>query len=77
MNSAQRRQARRGFPHMVTVRPNDSEKYFEHDNRVDAGRAWCRRQLTNGSWRAMELWDEAIFYFAKEQDATYFALKWT
>ena len=77
MNSAQRRQARREFPHRVTVKPRAGERYFEHDNRVDGGRFWCRRQLKKNSWRSTELWDEAIFYFANERDAAFFALKWT
>ena len=76
MNSAQRRQARREFPHMVEVKPRDGERYFEHDGRVDDGRKWCRKQLKKNSWRATEMWDHAIFYFANEKDATFFALKW-
>jgi len=77
MNSAQRRQARREHPHMVTIKARESDRYLDHDSRVDRGRAWCRKQLKKGSWRSSDFWDEAIFYFATEKDATYFALKWS
>ena len=77
MNSAQRRQARREFPHIVEMRPRrEGERYFEHDNRVDNGRAWCRKQFKKGAWRYTEHWDYSVFYFANEKDATFFALKW-
>ena len=77
MNSAQRRRARRGFPYVVVVRAQEYKRYFEHDNRVDQGRAWCRRQFEKGSWLYREGWDHAEFKFAREQDAVYFSLKWT
>lgn len=76
MNSAQRRQARREFPHRVEVKPRSDERYFEHDRRIEDGRKWCRKQLKKGQWRATEMWDHAIFYFANERDATFFALRW-
>ena len=77
MNSAQRRHARREFPHMVEVKARPEEMYFQHDRRLDSGRAWCRRQFKKGAWRYTEFWDHAIFYFANERDATFFALKWS
>lgn len=77
MNSAQRRQARREFPHIVEVKARSDERYFEHDGRVDAGRKWCRRQFKNGSWRYTEHFDHSVFYFTNERDATFFALKWS
>lgn len=76
MNSAQRRQARREFPHRVELTALTTEQYYKHDNRVDFARVWCRRQLKKNSWRSTEMWDHAIFYFANEKDATFFALKW-
>lgn len=76
MNSAQRRQTRREYPHLVEVKARSDERYFEHDERVDAGRAWCRKRLKQGCWRSTEMWDHAIFYFANEKDAAFFALKW-
>lgn len=76
MNSAQRRQARREYPHRVSVKAQMNERYHYHDSRVEQGRHWCCKQFKRGSWRTIGLWDETIFYFANEKDATYFALKW-
>ena len=76
MNSAQRRQARREFPHQVEVKARSEERYFEHDSRVEQGRHWCRKQLKKNTWRTTEMWDYSIFYFVNEKDATFFALKW-
>ena len=77
MNSAQRRQTRRHFSHTVEVRARAEEYYFEHDSRVDSGRAWCRKQFDKDSWRYTEHFDHCIFYFANERDAVHFALKWS
>jgi hypothetical protein len=33
--------------------------------------------VKEGQWQHTELWDHAIFYFASQKDATFFALKWT
>ena len=77
MNSAQRRAARREFPHTVTLKAQGFERYIDHDTKVEQCRSWCQRQFGQGSWRATELYDHTTFYFAKEKDATYFALKWS
>lgn len=77
MNSAQRRRARREFPHVVLLNPAKSERYFQHDNRVDKARGWCRRQFVQGTWTSKELWDHAEFKFSNQKDAVYFALKWS
>ena len=77
MNSAQRRQARREFPHLVEVKARAEERYFEHDARVDGGRRWCRKQFKKGAWRYTEHFDHSVFYFADERDAVHFALKWS
>lgn len=76
MNSAQRRQARRKFPHVVSMSADKHRRYFEHDAQVDQGRAWCRRQFEKGSWLYRESWNRADFKFAREQDAVLFALRW-
>ena len=77
MNSAQRRQARRGYPYTVEIKARREEMYIQHDSRVDSGRKWCRKQFKKGAWRYTEHWDHSVFYFANEQDATFFALKWS
>lgn len=76
MNSAQRRRARREFPHVVSLKPSESERYFQHDSRVAAASHWCRRQFNEGTWASKQLWNYAEFKFSKEKDAVYFALKW-
>lgn len=76
MNSAQRRQARREFPHRVEVKARPDKRYIDHDIKVEDSRKWCRKKLKKNSWRSVENWDETVFYFANEKDATFFALKW-
>lgn len=75
MNSAQRRRVRREFPHVVRVSPRPGDRYFQHDNRVDNARTWCRQQC-KGTWTVWDNWNYAYFKFANERDAIYFALKW-
>lgn len=77
MNSAQRRQARREFPHIVTMQARENRRYFEHDDRVAKACTWCRRQFGSKGWRLSEGWQHAEFKFAREKDAVYFALKWS
>lgn len=76
MNSAQRRQARREFPHIVSMQAPESRRYFEHDARVEQAQKWCRRQFGSKGWRMAEGWQHAEFKFAREKDAVYFSLKW-
>lgn len=77
MNSAQRRQSRREFPHVVSMQASESRRYFEHDARVTKARTWCRKQFGKGAWRMAEGWDHTEFKFAREKDAAFFALKWS
>ena len=77
MNSAQRRQARREFPHIVIVKAPESRRYFEHDARVAQAAKWCRKQFGRGGWRMSEGWQHSEFKFAREKDAVYFSLKWS
>ena len=77
MNSAQRRQARREFPHVVAIRAIESPRYFDHDHRVSVARTWCRRQFGQGNFRSHTDWDHTEFKFAREKDAALFALKWS
>jgi hypothetical protein len=77
MNSKQRRHTRRKYPHQVEIKARTTEQYLYHDVRVDDGHAWCRQHVKKGQWQYTELWDHAIFYFASQKDATYFALKWS
>jgi hypothetical protein len=77
MNSAQRRQARREFAHIVTMSASQHRVYFEHDARVDLAVKWCQKQFGRGSWRMTEGWFRTEFKFAREKDAVYFALKWS
>jgi hypothetical protein len=76
MNSSQRRQARREFPHVVTMQARESQRYFEHDDRVAKACTWCQRQFGRGAWRLAEGWQHADFKFSEQKDAIYFALKW-
>lgn len=76
MNSAQRRQARREFPHVVAIKAAPDERYFEHDHRVSVARTWCRKQFGKGNFQSQTDWDHTDFKFTKEKDAMYFALKW-
>lgn len=77
MNSAQRRQARRELQHVVLLKPETGNRYFQHDGRVSVARAWCKRQIHKGSWQCKARWDHAEFRFSNEKDAVYFALKWS
>ena len=77
MNSAQRRQARREFPHVVTMKAREGRRYFEHDDQVMKACTWCQRQFGKGTWRLTSGWDHSEFKFARERDAIYFALKWS
>lgn len=76
MNSSQRRQARRGFPHIVSMSADKHRRYYEHDAQVEQAAKWCRKQFGKGSWRTAEGWARTEFKFAREKDAIYFALKW-
>ena len=76
MNSALRRQARREFPHVVTIVATTSERYVDHDHRVGAAQTWCFKQFGRANFRCHTDWDRADFKFAREKDATYFMLKW-
>lgn len=75
MNSAQRRKAKKLYQHIITIKARSEERYFEHDNRIKQGRAWCRKTFRKGAWRCTEGWDYAEFKFTNQTDATYFALK--
>ena len=77
MNSAQRRQARREFSHVVAIKAVTSERYFDHDHRVSVATTWCRRQFGPANFRCHTDWDHAVFKFAREKDATLFVLKWS
>ncbi len=77
MNSAQRRQARREFLHVVTIRAITSERYFDHDHRVSVAQTWCRKQFGKNNFRCQSDWDSTEFKFVREKDATLFALKWS
>lgn len=77
MNSAQRRQARREFPHVVTIRAETSERYFHHDHKVAQANTWCRKQFGKGNFRCQSDWDYSMFKFISEKHATLFALKWS
>lgn len=77
MNSAQRRQARREFSHVITIRAVTSERYFDHDHRVSVAQTWCRRQFGKNNFRCHTDWDSTDFKFVREKDATLFALKWS
>ena len=77
MNSAQRRQARREFPHVVAIRAVTSERYLDHDHRVSVARTWCRKQFGKNNFRCQTDWDSTEFKFVREKDATLFALKWS
>ncbi len=77
MNSAQRRQARRGYPHVVAIKAIESDRYFHHDHRVSVAQTWCRRQFGRDNFRCHTDWDHTEFKFAREKDATLFALKWS
>ncbi len=76
MNSAQRRQARREFAHIVSMSANQHRLYLEHDAEVARAAKWCQKQFGKGSWRMAERWARADFKFAREKDAVYFAMKW-
>lgn len=76
MNSAQRRQVRREFTHIVSMSANRHRRYHDHDAEVDQAAKWCRKQFSKGSWRMAEGWARTEFKFAREKDAVYFALKW-
>lgn len=76
MNSAQRRQARREFAHIVSMSANHHRLYRDHDAEVVQAVKWCQKQFGKGSWRIAEGWARADFKFAREKDAVYFALKW-
>ncbi len=76
MNSSQRRQARRGYPHVVQINANPMERYFHHDHKVAEAQAWCRKQFGKGKFRAHTDWDRTEFKFIREKDAVHFALKW-
>ncbi len=77
MNSAQRRKANKLYQHVVTIKARMAELYYQHDERVVQGRAWCRKNFRKGTWRYKEYYDHAVFKFTNEKDATYFALKWS
>lgn len=76
MNSAQRRQARREFAHIVSMSSDQHLRYFEYDAEVDRAVKWCRKQFGKGSFRMAEGWARADFKFARKKDAVHFALKW-
>jgi hypothetical protein len=75
MNSAQRRKAKKLYQHTVTIKARMTENYYQHDKQVVRSRTWCRKNFRKGTWRYTERWDETVFYFSNEKDATYFALK--
>ena len=75
MNSAQRRKANKLYQYTVVLKAVKSERYIDHDRKVQHAKAWCKKQF-KGNWRATSDWDCAYFGFTKERDATYFALKW-
>ncbi len=75
MNSAQRRKAKRGHPHIITLRTAEQKRYFEHDQKVELAIRWCRKNC-KGSWKNENGWDHAEFKFSEQKDAVYFALKW-
>ena len=75
MNSKQRRQSKREFPHVIKLVAKAGEHYFEHDDKVMTARNWCRRNCRNG-FTVDSRWDQAEFKFATEKDAVYFAIKW-
>ena len=77
MNSAQRRRARREYPHIVKMSADRHRRYFEHDAEVDRAAKWCRKQFGSNGWRLSEGWSHTVFKFARERDAAFFALKWS
>lgn len=77
MNSAQRRQARREFSHVIAIRAVTSERYFDHDHRVSVAQTWCRKQFGKNNFRCQSDWDSTEFKFVREKDAALFALKWS
>lgn len=76
MNSAQRRQARREFPHVVKLKALSGERYYDHDHRVSVAQTWCRKKFGKGNFRSQTDWDHTDFKFVREKDAVHFALKW-
>jgi hypothetical protein len=76
MNSSQRRQSKRGFPHSIKlVAGTGFAAYFEHDDKVMVARNWCKWNCRDG-FTANTFWDHTEFKFASEKDAVMFALKW-
>jgi len=75
MNSAQRRKTNREHPHKVTITVAEQQRYYEHDEKVHKAVQWCKKN-SKDSWRIENDWDHAVFKFANQKDAIYFALKW-
>lgn len=75
VNSSQRRQSKRGFPHSIKLVAETGFAYFEHDDKVMAARNWCKWHCRDG-FKVKTDWDHAAFQFATEKDAVMFALKW-
>ena len=75
MNSSQRRKLKREHPHVIAIECKSGERYFEHDNRVQIARKWCKKNC-NGSWKTDGNWNVVFFKFSEGKDATFFALRW-
>lgn len=75
MNSSQRRQSKREFPHSIKLVAAPGFAYSEHDDKVMAARNWCKWNSRSG-FKVKSDWDQAEFRFATEKDAVHFALKW-
>jgi hypothetical protein len=76
MNSSQRRRIRRHFIFTVTVPASHAEQYFQHDEKIEDARTWCRKQFKKDNWYSNQHWDQSEFKFVKESDAVLFSLKW-
>lgn len=74
MNSSQRRKYKREYPHSIKLVAPVLVSYFEHDDKVESARSWCNKNTKR--YKVDVSWDHAMFKFALEKDAVYFALKW-
>lgn len=78
MNSKQRRQRYRAFPHEFTIHAKQHERYFGFDERVDQANAWLKKQAKRSQWtRDRHGYNHQTFRFRDGGLATAFALKFS